>query len=149
MLRVLPERDDNVSTMKESGRVGSTHEITHRSETDTDRSARADIFDSDRAESEVESYTLYPGMIGSQPPMSKQVNCVNRSGCPALAASVCDSTPGCAGYGLCPLFKNGMVAQLYDGSLSKATVNLPWSLWMKHGSTPGPPSPPKQPFRVE
>jgi hypothetical protein len=141
MINVVPAKEHPTAggfASDHSDQVGSRPEIG------------SDLADS--ADSEEETYTFYPGMIGSQPPMAKEVSCLNVSGCPALASSVCDGTPGCVGFGLCPLYKNGMAAQLYDGSLSKAAVNIPWSLWMKKSATPGPPgppSPPTQPFRVE
>lgn len=94
------------------------------------------------------NYTISPGAIGPQPPLVT-VHCLNHSGCPAVAAAACDRTPSCLGFGLSPIWNNGLSAELYTGPLSEPASSPPWTLWVKPGATPGPPTPNAQPFRVE
>ena len=84
------------------------------------------------------NYTCYPGSIGRQPPMTKSVHCQDQPGCPAVAARVCDDTPGCTGFGLCPIYHNGTVAELFDDTPGDFQPNAYWTTWHKRGA-PVPP----------
>jgi hypothetical protein len=86
------------------------------------------------------SYAIHPGYIGGQPPL-KDISCPNHTICPALAAAACDATPGCTGYGLCPIYSDGMHAELFTSAYpGGAAYNKWWTLWQKAGSPPpGPP----------
>ena len=101
-------------------------------------------------------FTIHPGFIGESVahPKIRDLECPDVQSCPAAAAAACDATAGCTGFGLCPLYKGGKIAELFRAPLAAAVPNVPWTLWQRGSPlppTPGPPQPPPpvtQPFEM-